>query len=97
MREKVIALTVSLIIFIAVLIIGVSVVARSSEREKSARKPEVKTVQAVPKAEVQEPLPPPPPVKKYRFKRTDRLNNRMPFDYSTARRLPQNFTILQIH
>ena len=94
MREKVIALTVSLIIFVVVLIIGVSVATRSSEREKSAKKPEVKTVQAVPAAEVQEqlpPPPPPPPVKKYRFKRTDRLNSRMPFDYSTARRLPKEF------
>ncbi len=94
MREKVIALTVCLMIFIAVLAIGITVATRSSEREKINRKTEQPILPDVQTAAVQTPAlpaPPPPPEKKYRFKRAKSFNKNVPFDFSSARKLPKAF------
>ena len=92
MREKIVALVACLIIFTTVLIIGVTTVVRSNTKsEKPAEQPLEQTV--VPPAPTEITPPPPvikPPEKKYRFKRAKRSENRLPFDFSTAARLPKH-------
>lgn len=101
MREKIIALVVCLLIFTTVVIIGVSIAAGSSDRIPPPAPPAppaaepVKTAEPIPANTVKSPamnLPPEvPEVKKYRFKRSDRISSSQPFDYSTALRLPKGF------
>ena len=95
MREKVIALIVCLMIFVTVLIVGVTTAARSSARQHKPAQPKVSTQQEITKnittAQPAKIQVPPAPVKKYRFKRSDRRANPTPFDFSSAVQLPKSF------
>ena len=97
MREKVIALIVCLLIFTTVLIIAVSTATRSSARQNKPEKTNPPAKQEMQSASLPAPqpvipAPPPMPEKKYRFKRTDRQIDKTAFDFSTARRLPKDFS-----
>ncbi|MBE6402571.1 MAG: D-alanyl-D-alanine carboxypeptidase [Lentisphaerae bacterium] len=91
MREKIIALIACLIIFTVVLVIGVTTVVRSNARPESTPQKPLKQPVAVPAPAENPPAPAvvKTPVKKYRFKRSDRFINRQAFDFATAARLPK--------
>ena len=94
MREKIIALVACLIIFTTVLIIGATTAARSSSKPANAdtpKSPQPVVAETPMSAPVPAPAPAPAPVKQYRFKRSDRVVSRQPFDFSTAARLPKSF------